>query len=153
MLSYSHLTNIDCLVPSHQDHPCSVVIKPTRGDFLHDYESGDNLHIALTDSRGQVHEFDRAGVTRRERTREWGRCLVVDPCAAADPDVVGDPDWGEYWDWRLRGVAAEGGFAAEDYDEEEHNCMAFVLAFLASLKQVRSSVRRSALRPSCMHHP
>lgn len=121
-----------------QDHPCSVIIKPTNGDFLHDYESGDNLHIALTDSRGQVYEFDRAGVTKRERTREWNKCLVVNLNSAADPDMVGDPDWGEYWDWRLHSIsdnAAASGFAAKDYEEVEHNCMAFVLAFLASLKQ------------------
>ena len=120
-----------------QDHPCSVIIKPTRGDFLHDYESGDNLHIALTDSRGQVYEFDRAGVTKRERTREWSKCLVVNLNSVADPDMVGDPDWGEYWDWRLQGISDDGGFEAKNYDEVEHNCMAFVLAFLASLKQVR----------------
>lgn len=123
----------------NQDHPCSVIIKPTNGDFLHDYESGDNLHIALTDSRGQVYEFDRAGVTKRERTREWNKCLVVNLNSAADPDMVGDPDWGEYWDWRLHSIsdnAAASGFAAKDYEEVEHNCMAFVLAFLASLKQV-----------------
>jgi len=120
------------------DHPCSVIIKPTRGDFLHDYESGDNLHIAVTDSRGQVYEFDKAGVTRKERTREWDKCLVVNLNSAADPDMVGDPDWGEYWDWRLQSIAdaaADAGFAAKDYDAVEHNCMAFVLAFLASLRQ------------------
>ncbi len=119
-----------------QDHPCSVVIKPTRGDFLNDYVSGDNLHIAVTNSRGQVVEFDKSGVCR-ERTKEWVRCLVVNLCSFADPDVVGDPDWGEYWDWRLDAVAESDEFSAKSYDEAEHNCFEFVLAFLAALRQVK----------------
>ncbi|QQP49297.1 Uncharacterized protein FKW44_009912 [Caligus rogercresseyi] len=31
-----------------RDYPCSVVLKPTQGDFLRDYRNGTNLHIALT---------------------------------------------------------------------------------------------------------
>lgn len=127
-----------------QDHSCAVVIKPTHGDFLHDYVSGDNLHIAVTNSRGAVVEYDKSGV-KRERTKEWNRCLVVDLALAADPDVVGDPDWAEYWDWRMEAVVASKVFTAEDYDESEHNCFAFVLALLASLRQVKLYYKRVGL--------
>ena len=70
------------------------------------------------------------------------------------PHLLSDPDWGEYWDMCLentlrkdQGVAeAErtwktsmggGGYSwsKEDYNEDEHNCFAFVLNFLKSLKQ------------------
>ena len=103
----------------------------------------------------------------RERSLEWNQCLVVG-LAEAEPLVadmvghlfnhhidhryhkqskdkpaqVGDPDWGEYWDWRLQSIADDSGFTAKKYDEVEHNCMAFVLAFLASLKQVSLRVRQ-----------
>ena len=39
---------------------CKVVIRPSfgTGDFLHDYNSKGNLHIGVTDSRGDVFEYD-----------------------------------------------------------------------------------------------
>ena len=39
---------------------CKVVICTAfgSGDFLHDYDSKGNLHIAVTDSRGDVFEYD-----------------------------------------------------------------------------------------------
>ena len=40
------------------DHPCSVVIKPTKGDFLVDYQNRNNLHIGVTNSKGLVIEYD-----------------------------------------------------------------------------------------------
>ena len=63
-----------------------------------------------------------------------------------------DPDWSEYWDFCLENTLKRGKihvadkekaadstnhskWSKEDYDEEEHNCFAFVLNFLKSLKQ------------------
>ena len=42
------------------DKPCCVVVRPSRGDFL-DFNPGDDLHVALTDSEGRVVEFDKNG--------------------------------------------------------------------------------------------
>ena len=50
-----------------QDHPCSIVIKPTNGDFLKDYRNHGNLHIAVTNSKGFVIEYDMEGI-HRDRT-------------------------------------------------------------------------------------
>ena len=47
-----------------QDHPCCIVIKPTKGDFLHDYQNRNNLHIGLTNSKGFVVEYDSQGLHR-----------------------------------------------------------------------------------------
>ena len=52
------------LVFRAQDHPCSIVIKPTKGDFLHDYQNRNNLHIGLTNSKGFVVEYDSQGLHR-----------------------------------------------------------------------------------------
>ena len=50
-----------------QDHPCTIVIKPTNGDFLNDYRNHGNLHIAVTNSKGFVIEYDMEGI-HRDRT-------------------------------------------------------------------------------------
>ena len=47
-----------------QDHPCSIVIKPTKGDFLNDYQNKHNLHIGITNSKGFVIEYDSQGIHR-----------------------------------------------------------------------------------------
>ena len=46
------------------------------GNFLVDYTNRSNLHIAITDSQGEVVEFDESGV-RKDRTENWNQCLVV----------------------------------------------------------------------------
>lgn len=114
-----------------QDHPCSVVIKPTVGDFLRGYRGGDDLHIAATNSKGFVVEYDRSGV-HRDRTMSWnGGCLVVDFGSVA---AASDPDWGEYWDGCLEEVMRDWS-DGDGYDENDHNCFAFVLTFLRALRQ------------------
>lgn len=115
-----------------QDHPCSIVIKPTKGDFLDDYKSKSNLHIALTTSKGFVVEFDSKGV-HRDRTLDWNRCIVIDNFGS--PNICRDPDWGEYWDHCLGETLKSPHWTVEDYDEDGHNCFAFVLSFLRTLKQ------------------
>lgn len=119
-----------------QDHPCSIVVKPTKGDFLNDYINKSNLHIALTNSAGFVVEFDQEGV-HRDRTLEWNQCLVIN-LQEADPmgaDIVQDPDWGEYWDLCLDTVLSSTSWTRDNYNEADNNCFAFVLDFLTTLKQ------------------
>jgi len=118
------------------DFPCSIVIKPTTGTFLTDYTNKSNLHIAVTDSRGEVVEFDQHGL-HRERSLEWNQCLVVG-LAEAEPlvaDMVGDPDWGEYWDLCLDHTLANKDWSSHAYSEEENNCFSFVLSLLTELNQ------------------
>ena len=50
-----------------QDHPCTIVIKPTKGNFLRDYKNHGNLHIAVTNSKGFVIEYDMDGI-HKDRT-------------------------------------------------------------------------------------
>lgn len=117
------------------DFPCSIVIKPTKGNFLEDYTNKSNLHIAITNSDGNIFEFDRGGL-RCDRPEEWNSCLVLD--LGDDPllqDIVEDPDWGEYWDLCLDKTYSSNKFSKESYDEDENNCFNFVLTFLTSLNQ------------------
>ncbi len=79
------------------------MIKPTKGDFLLDYQNRSNLHIGITDSKGSVVEYDVEGI-HADRSQEWGRCVVLDGLSSAfGKDVVEDPDWPEYWDICLEG--------------------------------------------------
>jgi len=117
------------------DFPCSIVIKPTKGTFLSDYTNKSHLHIAITDSRGEVVEFDQEGI-HRDLTPSWSQCLVVG-LAESEPlvaDMVGDPDWGEYWDLCLH-TTLMGDWTRESYREEDKNCFSFVLDFLTKLNQ------------------
>ncbi|XP_061388280.1 phosphatidylinositol 3,4,5-trisphosphate 3-phosphatase cnrN-like, partial [Musca vetustissima] len=72
-------------------YPCAIVLRPTTGDFLNDYNNTTDLHIAVTTSTGCVVEFDRHGL-RRHRTAnmsDWWQCLLVGD--------VPEP-WYDYWD-------------------------------------------------------
>lgn len=118
------------------DFPSSLVIKPTKGNFLVDYTNKSNLHIGVTDSQGEVVEFDQSGV-HKDRTEDWNHCLVVN-LAEVEPlvtDMVNDPDWGEYWDMCLEQTLMGGAWNREDYNEEQKNCFTFVLSFLTQLNQ------------------
>lgn len=108
------------------------MIKPTKGDFLTDYKNKSNLHIALTTSKGFVIEYDNKGV-HRDRTLDWNRCIVIDNFGPLD--ICRDPDWGEYWDFCLDETLKSPNWTVDDYNENDHNCFEFVLAFLRTLKQ------------------
>ena len=62
------------------------------GSFLSDYNNKSNLHIAVTDSRGQVVEFDqsglrRGGISQLGASTNWSQCLVVN-LGETDPGVA-----------------------------------------------------------------
>ncbi|KAJ3633882.1 hypothetical protein MTP99_010801 [Tenebrio molitor] len=69
-------------------YPCSVIIKPTSGDFLNDYYNSMDLHIGVTTSTGTIVEFDKNGL-RRHRSEQWGQCLLLDQAPGS---------WTEHWD-------------------------------------------------------
>ena len=105
------------------------------GSFLEDYDNKSNLHIAVTDSQGEVVEFDQSGL-RRDRSEHWQQCLVVN-LAETDPtvaDMVSDPDWGEYWDLCLE-QTLRLDWSKASYHSEDNNCFTFVLTFLRMLNQ------------------
>ena len=125
------------------------------GTFLADYNNKSNLHIAVTDSSGDVVEFDQSGL-RKDRSEDWLQCLVVnlgetDPGVADmigqiddtdgdldhvdNDDIAGDPDWGEYWDLCLDQTLETGDWSRQNYHSEENNCFTFVLTFLRMLNQ------------------
>jgi hypothetical protein len=61
-------------------------------EYFSDYLNSMDLHIGVTNSEGNVVEYDKGGL-QQHRARLWCQCLVVD--GAAGP-------WREHWDSTLK---------------------------------------------------
>ncbi|KAH8289903.1 hypothetical protein KR018_002770 [Drosophila ironensis] len=109
-------------------HPCAIVLRPSSGDFLNDYNNATDLHIAVTTSGGDIVEFDRIGLRRHrhdDNPPEWRQSLLVGD--------VPEP-WHDFWDEVLQQICGQSvRWSIASYKEETHNCYAFVLAFLQAL--------------------
>ncbi|KAK7084283.1 protein of unknown function (DUF4796) [Halocaridina rubra] len=125
--------------------PCSLVIKPSRGDFLHDYKSSHNLHIGVTDSEGQVYEYEQEGL-HSDYTSSWNQCLAIPVISgssfsqSSSPSSYSssssrqlDPVWKEYWDFTLYTLAKDPVWCEDRYNETAFNCYSFVVDFLKRL--------------------
>ncbi|XP_068151975.1 MKRN2 opposite strand protein [Drosophila tropicalis] len=115
-------------------HPCAIVLRPSTGDFLNDYNNSTDLHIAVTTSAGDIVEFDRYGLQRHRRDdnpHEWSQSLLVGD--------VPEP-WYDYWDDVLEQICSQSWqWSIACYEESTHNCYAFVLAFLQALGHAQLS--------------
>ncbi|XP_030383779.1 MKRN2 opposite strand protein [Scaptodrosophila lebanonensis] len=115
-------------------YPCAIVLRPSTGDFLNDYNNATDLHIAVTTSAGDIVEFDRDGLQRHRREdnpAEWWQSLLVGD--------VPEP-WHDYWDEVLQQICAQTThWSIARYEEVSHNCYTFVLAFLQALGHAQLS--------------
>lgn len=102
-----------------KDSPFSVVLRPSVGDFLDNYNVNDDLHIGLTNSSGKVVEFDRNGLMRNSCQAKWNKCLAI--------NFIPD-SWKDFWEEVLNGIRIE-----KNYNEIDYNCFDFVFEFLEKL--------------------
>jgi len=109
------------------NEPNTLVIKPTLGDFLNNYENSSDLHIGVTDSEGFVIEYDINGL-RRSKAHNWNQCLPIKILNCVTPSLR------SYWDEILYKIFKKECWIPERYDAESHNCYSFVLSFLRSLE-------------------
>ena len=120
---------------AHDCRSVSVVLKPSSGDFLHDYRLGDDLHVGVADAHGGVHSYWARGVERA--LTDWPVCVRV--CEL--PDVTGDD--GAIVCRHIATVAElhtcidrlRSEFTAAAYDAHTHNCFDFVVALLFLLNE------------------
>jgi hypothetical protein len=64
-----------------------------------------DLHIGVTNSEGNVVEFDKGGL-QQHRTGMWYQCLVVDRVAGP---------WREHWDTTLKAVTDQECWSSQRY--------------------------------------
>ncbi|XP_035916560.1 MKRN2 opposite strand protein isoform X2 [Anopheles stephensi] len=111
-------------------YPCSIILRPSVGDFLTSFQNQNNLHIALTSSSGTIVEFDVNGLaktppkSKHSTANEWDQCLII----AQIPEP-----WYDRWDEVLEKIACDPLWSKDMYQEHTHNCYAFVLSFLNEL--------------------
>lgn len=111
---------------SQEKLSCCLVIKPTFGDFLTTYKSGDDLHIGITNSDGEIYSFDEAGVAS---SLCWRYCLLLEMASVKSSSFV------KSWDAKLIEHSGLQSWTSQMYDAECHNCYSFVLEFLNKLSR------------------
>lgn len=82
----------------------------------------------MTDSKGQVFEYDSQGVRKSRGKKRWDQCLAI-PISPQNPD----DRWIQHWDYTLAITAGMDTWSASDYQENGINCYSFVLTFLKML--------------------
>ncbi|EDO45044.1 predicted protein [Nematostella vectensis] len=103
--------------------PRSVLIRPTRGDFLSDYQNGDNLHIGISDENGSVYHYDERGANID--TCGWDQCVVV--------EIQNRSHIEDKWREILHSSQLSDLWTSERYDETSHNCYDYVLNVIRQL--------------------
>ncbi|XP_037960486.1 uncharacterized protein LOC119689676 [Teleopsis dalmanni] len=124
-------------------YPCAIVLRPTIGDFLNDYNNATDLHIAVTTSTGCIVEFDQHGLQRKRADNMpiWWQCLLV--------GNVPEP-WYDYWDQVLLQICKQPErWSVAKYHEDTHNCYTFVLAFLQALSYEKLSEAATSKTKFC----
>lgn len=119
-------------IDPHQ-HPCSIILRPTNGDFLNDYFNAMNLHIAVTTSTGAIIEFDQNGWSKTRsndcctNSTRWLQSLAVENVPES---------WFDHWDGILNEMemAKDIKWTSNTYHENNYNCYTFVLDFLQKLQ-------------------
>ncbi|XP_014769966.1 MKRN2 opposite strand protein [Octopus bimaculoides] len=103
--------------------PFAVVVKPTQGTFLQDYQNAANLHIGVTNSQGVVYEYDENGITIGSIS--WTCCIAV-----SFSDLLTNRLFETEWDGQLARYSQDLTWVPQRYHEEDHNCFSFVTSFL-----------------------
>lgn len=101
----------------------SIVIRPSRGTFLDDYDVAHDLHVGIVDSNGNVVEFDQNGLILNDTVR-WTDCIALETVPVA---------WRTRWDDTLRLMLVDVKWKSVNYDEIRMNCFNFVLEFFNTL--------------------
>ncbi|XP_012263671.2 MKRN2 opposite strand protein [Athalia rosae] len=107
-----------------KESPVTVVIRPSIGNFLNDYNVTDDLHIGIVDSEGFVWEFDTPGLIKDDFLN-WENCLAF---------KIVPQSWTDHWDQILRRTCNNRKWSSINYREDTLNCFDFVLEFLKALK-------------------
>ncbi|XP_028394117.1 MKRN2 opposite strand protein-like isoform X2 [Dendronephthya gigantea] len=117
---------VPCPFSSSSRTPYSIVVKPTDGCFLKTYQSGHDLHIGLTSSKGLVYNYDEGGV-HVDSNLKWSICLAVnilEILKGCSSMIL------KHWDERLCEYSNKSKWTYDKYNPTLNNCYDFVLSFL-----------------------
>lgn len=104
--------------------PTSVVIRPSQGSFLDDYDiTHDDLHIGIVDSGGDIMEFDKEGLIMND-VASWTDCIALEIVPAA---------WTAKWNETLSFMLKDLKWKSVNYNAISMNCFNFVLDFFNNL--------------------
>ncbi|NWI72622.1 MKROS protein, partial [Dryoscopus gambensis] len=94
-----------------------------------DYDGHSDLHVGITNSKGVVYNYDREGVHRA--ASGWEQCISV---PLVQPDM---PELLQQWDELLEEFSLEEAWLPHRYEEQQHNCYTFALAFVNRVRRGR----------------
>ncbi|KAG5345247.1 MKROS protein, partial [Acromyrmex charruanus] len=115
---------VPCPFANAIHNPTSIIIRPSRGSFLDDYDvTRDDLHIGIVNSSGGIVEFDKEGLIENDITK-WTDCIVLELVPAA---------WTAQWDEALLLMSKDLKWKSINYDAINMNCFNFVLEFFNNL--------------------
>ncbi|XP_054708549.1 MKRN2 opposite strand protein-like isoform X3 [Uloborus diversus] len=90
--------------------PNAIVIKPTEGDFLNNYANSSNLHIGITDSKGNVYEYDYSGISQNNGD-SWSQCFPIKIFNSKSSCLPSE------WDKTLDNMQMQKCWSAESLDQ------------------------------------
>ncbi|XP_009864869.1 PREDICTED: MKRN2 opposite strand protein, partial [Apaloderma vittatum] len=89
------------------------------------YAAESDLHVGITSSNGVVYNYTEEGVGRAETG--WEQCISI---PLVQPDVF----WLlQQWDELLEEFSAGEAWLPHRYNEHDHNCYTYALAFINSV--------------------
>lgn len=107
-------------------NPTSIVIRPSVGSFLEDYDVTYDLHIGITNSKGNIFEFDKNGLIIND-VAKWKNCIVLKIVPAS---------WTVQWDETLQYILEDLKWNSVNYHIINMNCFDFILEFFNHLGYV-----------------
>ncbi|NXW93541.1 MKROS protein, partial [Alopecoenas beccarii] len=105
--------------------PRAFLLRPTAGTFLGGYDGKSDLHVGITNSNGVVYNYDAEGVHRAGTG--WEQCISI---PLVQPHMFGLL---QQWDQLLEEFSTGEAWLPHRYDEHEHNCYTYALAFINSI--------------------
>ncbi|XP_066915643.1 MKRN2 opposite strand protein-like [Clytia hemisphaerica] len=125
-----------CVVPSplnenEKPKAYSIVIKPTNGSFMSDYQENDDLHIGITNLYGDVFNFDSVGVQKEKEG--WDECACIVLIKDGSPSDE-EKEWMKKWNKCLSSSLKDTQWTKERYDENQLNCYDYVIRMLSKIQ-------------------
>ncbi|NXP75712.1 MKROS protein, partial [Ramphastos sulfuratus] len=105
--------------------PYAFLLRPTTGTFLGGYDGKSDLHVGITNSHGVVYSYNQEGIQRAETG--WEQCISI---PLVQPDLFGLL---QQWDKLLEEFSLGEAWLPHRYEEDDHNCYTYALAFVNSI--------------------